>query len=103
VGHPLVICAVSSRSPQGAERCEREKLCHLPIDSIVKVTYWSRFLFNAYEESHKSQGWLQRCSELQALYLSRQFRGYVSLSRKAKDGYTQLATIKVLRWVWLQG
>ena len=29
VGHPLVICEVSSGSPQGAERREREKPCRL--------------------------------------------------------------------------
>ena len=26
----------------------------LPIDSIVKVTYWPHFLLNAYEERHKA-------------------------------------------------
>ena len=52
VGHPLVICEVSSGSPQGAERGEREKPCRLSIDSIAKVTYWPRFLLNAYEERH---------------------------------------------------
>ena len=54
VGHPLVICEVSSGSSQGAERSEREKPCWLPIDSIVKVTYWPCFLLNAYEERHKA-------------------------------------------------
>ena len=54
VGHPLVICEVSSRSPQGAERREREKPCPLSIESIVEVTCWLRFLLNAYEERHKA-------------------------------------------------
>ena len=47
VGHPLVICEVSSGSPQGAERRVRDKSCRL---SIAKVTYWPHFLLNAYEE-----------------------------------------------------
>ena len=54
VGHPLVICEVSSGSPQGAERREREKPCRLSIDSIAKVSYWPRFLLNACEERHKA-------------------------------------------------
>ena len=53
VGHPLVICEVSSESPQGAERREREKPCRLSINSIAKVTYWPCFLLNTYEERHK--------------------------------------------------
>ena len=28
--------------------------CRLSIDSITKVTYWPRFLLNAYEERHKA-------------------------------------------------
>ena len=39
---------------KGQRHSEREKPCWLPIDSIVKVTYWPRFLLNAYEESHKA-------------------------------------------------
>ena len=54
VGHTLVICEVSSGSPQGAEHRECEKPCRLSIDSIAKVTYWPRFLLNAYEERHKA-------------------------------------------------
>ena len=54
VGHPLVICEVSSRSLQAAERRAREKPCRLSIDSIAEVTYRPRFLLNAYDERHKA-------------------------------------------------
>ena len=54
VGHPLVICEVSFRSPQGAERSKREKPWRSSIDSIAKVTYWPRFLPNAYEDRHNT-------------------------------------------------
>ena len=54
LGHPLVICDVSSGSPQAAERRAREKPCRLSIDSIAEVTYRPRFLLNAYEERHKA-------------------------------------------------
>ena len=53
-GYPLVICEVSSGSPQGAERSVREKSCRLSINLIAKVTYWPRFLLNAYEERDKA-------------------------------------------------
>ena len=54
VGPPLVICEVSFRSLRGAEQSKREKPCKSSIDSIVKVTYWPRFLLNAYEERHNA-------------------------------------------------
>ena len=54
VGPPLVICEVSFRSLQGVERSNREKPWRLLIESIAKVTYWPRFLPNAYEESHNA-------------------------------------------------
>ena len=50
VGPPIVICEVSFRSPWRAERSKREKPWRLLISSIAKVTYWPRFLSNAYEE-----------------------------------------------------
>ena len=46
VGHPLVICEVSSGSPQGAEGREREKPCRLSIDSIAKVGYTGHVFFS---------------------------------------------------------
>ena len=54
VGLSLVICEVSFRSPQGAERSKHEKPCRSSIDSITKVTYWPRFLPNAYEERYNA-------------------------------------------------
>ena len=55
VGLSLVICEVSFRSPRGVERSKREKPCRSSIDSIAKVTYWPRFLPNAYEERHNTR------------------------------------------------
>ena len=54
VGHPLVICEVSFRSPWGAECSKCEKPCRSPIHSIAKVTYWARLRPNTYEERHNA-------------------------------------------------
>ena len=89
VGHPLVICEVSSGSPQGAEGREREKPCRLSIDSIAKVSYWPRFLLNAYEERHKAS---YRGTADPRLYQD----SSVAMShcqREKQKRYTQQATI----------
>ena len=56
VGHLLAICEVLFRRPLGAERNKHQKPCRLLIDSIAKVTYWPRFLLNAYGERHRGTG-----------------------------------------------
>ena len=56
VGHLLVICELLFRSPLGAERNKHQKPCRLLVDLITKVTYWPRFLLNAYGERYRGTG-----------------------------------------------
>jgi len=56
MGHLLAICEVLFRSPLGVERNKHKKPCRLLIDSIAKVTYWPRFLLDAYGERHRGTG-----------------------------------------------
>ena len=86
VGHLLVLCEVSFRSPPRAECSKCEKLWQLSIDLIAKVTYWTCFLPNACEERHNANYRVAVDLRLAYMYLSRQFLGCISLSmRKAKD------------------
>ena len=52
--HGCEIKAGSGLGTRLAERSNREKPRRLSIDSIAKVTYWPRFLPNAYEERHNT-------------------------------------------------
>ena len=86
VGHPLVLCEVSLRSPPRAECSKCEKPWQLSIDWITKVTYWTRLLPNACEERHNANYRVAVDLRLTYMDLSRQFLGCISLSiRKAKD------------------
>ena len=74
------------RSSQGAECSKCEKPCRSSVDSIAKVTFWPSFLLNSYEERHNTSCRGTADVRLHTC-MSRQFRGYISLStRKVKDG-----------------
>ena len=62
----------------------------MPIDSVVKVTYWPRFLLSAYEERHKAS--YRGAADFRLYKIKTILWLRLTVDKKAKNG-TQLATI----------